>query len=326
MKTVLLTGAGGAPSPGLIRHLKQSGFRVLAADMDKFAPGLFIADKGFIIPAGKSPDFLNAMRNICNNESVDVIIPGVDEELIPVLELENEGISILLPQLDFVKLCLDKYLLMQCMKSKDISVPETRLATQGAGDLQFPVIVKPRIGRGSRHIKIVSSENDLKDCINSLPYSPEQILLQEYIDGQEFTVSVIVWRDGLVQAVVPKEIILKKGITYLAVTRYNQFIENMAKEIQEKMKANGPFNLQLKIDKNSQQPVPFEINPRFSTTISLTIASGIDELTGLINQAIGDTKNHFFGEWQEGTVLLRQTYDQFITEEDYLKSQILNEC
>ena len=44
MTTVLVTGAGGAAVPGLIKHLHDTGHRVLAADMDRYAAGLFAAE------------------------------------------------------------------------------------------------------------------------------------------------------------------------------------------------------------------------------------------------------------------------------------------
>ena len=51
--------------PALIESLRKNGYRVLAADMDSTAAGLYCADRGYVIPAGTTPDFLSAIRNIC---------------------------------------------------------------------------------------------------------------------------------------------------------------------------------------------------------------------------------------------------------------------
>jgi carbamoyl-phosphate synthase large subunit len=174
--------------------------------------------------------------------------------------------------------------------------------------------VKPRVGRGSRGLGIISAEGDLLSFLAASPYAPEELLLQEYIEGPEFTVSVVVWRDGEVEAVVPKEIIWKKGITQLAITRHNAAIENLCRQIQERLRADGPFNVQLRLDGKNGTPIPFEINPRFSTTVSLTIAAGIDEVGGLIAKATGQGERNRFGEWQEGLVLLRRILDVFVDE------------
>ena len=318
MTTVLLTAAGGAAIPGLIKHLKSKyGFRVLAADMDRHAIGLYYADKGFVIPPANSPDFLPAIRFICKQEDVNVFIPLVDEELLISLDLEQEGMPVLIPRKKFVEICLDKFILMSELRSAKIIIPDTYLGCDDLKGVDFPAVVKPRTGRGSRGVGIVHSKIELADFIRASSFMPEQLIVQNYIDGTEFTVSVTVWRDGRVQAVVPKEIICKKGITRLAVTRHNSRIDNLCHAIQEKLQADGPFNVQLCLDQKTGTPLPFEINPRFSTTISLTMAAGVDELGGLIQQATGKADSQINNDWREGVVLLRRTLDEFVDETDF---------
>lgn len=320
MSTVLLTGAGGAALPGLIQRLRRSGYRVLAADMDVYAVGLYLAEAGFVIPPGESPEFLPVLRQICRQHRVDVVVPLVDEELLCALELEREGVTVMLPRREFVATCLDKFQLMQQLQAVEISVPETRLVSTGLGRIEFPILVKPRKGRGSRGLGVLSSEGELLSFLESSPYHHEELLLQTYIEGPEFTVSVVVWRDGEVQAVVPKEIIFKKGITRFAVTRRNVEIEKLCRQLQARLHADGPFNVQLRLDPNTGEPLPFEINPRFSSTVSLTIAAGIDEVGGLIAQAVGQDAKDQFTQWREGVVLLRRTLDEFV-EESYFRDR-----
>ncbi|MFQ3544289.1 ATP-grasp domain-containing protein [Halobacillus rhizosphaerae] len=315
-KTVFLTGAGGAAVPGLIRILKSKGYRVLAGDMDPHAVGLYTADQGFKLPQGDSPEFSKKLAELCQQEKVDVLIPLVDEELPASAALGSESLAVLVPDKTFIELCLDKYKLMQAFEKAGIPFPRTKLASEGAHDLKFPIIAKPRVGRGSRGVEVFQSIDEFNSYRGTLP-SAKDILIQEYIDGLEFTVSVCVWRDGRVQAVIPKEIIKKRGVTQLAVTRKNSVIEKVCIKIQEQLQADGPFNVQLRIDKQGV-PFVFEINPRFSTSVSLTIASGFDELNYLVDRALGVRSSQNIS-WKEGVVLLRQTLDEFITEDKFLK-------
>jgi carbamoyl-phosphate synthase large subunit len=323
MITVLMTAAGGASIPGLIEHLRSTwGYRVLTADMDRHAAGLFLADKGFVIPPAASPDFLPVIRSICRQEKINVFIPLVDEELMAALELEADGVAVLCPRRAFVESCLDKFVLMEQLKFAGISGPDTRLASGDLKEVEFPAIVKPRLGRGSRGVGVVRSQSELAQFLNTNALTPDELIVQTYIDGLEFTVSVTVWRDGVVRAVVPKEIICKKGITRLAITRRNSRIDALCCAVQNRFHADGPFNVQLCVDKTSGIPLIFEINPRFSTTVSLTIAAGIDEIGGLINDATGKTKTMHYGEWREGVVLIRRTLDEFIDKADFSKRLI----
>ncbi len=322
MSTILVTGGGGAAVPALIEHLKALGHRVLGADMDPYAAGLYVADKGLVIPPGASPDYLPAMQRICEAERVDVVVPLVDEELIPTLELERNRVIVLTPGRQFMETCLDKYRLIGALHAAGIDAPQTRLLGEGMGPLAFPVIAKPRRGRGSRDVRVVRSESDLRALAASTAYAPDQMLLQQRIEGTEFTVSVALWRDGAVQAVVPKEIIFKKGITRLAVTRRNAGIDTLCRRIQSGLKADGPFNVQLRVDATTGVPMPFEVNPRFSTTTSLTAAAGVDEVGGIVAQALGGRERLDNSSWREGLVLLRRTLDEFIDEREFRNRRV----
>ncbi len=321
-KTVLLTGAGGPALSGMISVLRKWGYRIITVDMSSHSPAFFLSDKSFVIPAGNSPDFLPRLQELCVAEKVDAVISVVDEELPYVIGLEKIGVKVIQPELEFTELCLDKYKCMSKLREVGIAAPESWLATNIPHRATFPLFIKPRVGRGSRGIGKVGSRLELLDFLGKSAYSPENLLCQPYILGTEFTVSVVVWRDGEVQAVVPKQIISKIGVTKIAITRKNEKIHELCVSIQKKLGANGPFNVQLMLD-DQGEPLPFEINPRFSTSTTLTIASGIDELGGLLSQALFGKESVKFSEWHDGVVMIRHTTDQFISQEKYLQQPIV---
>lgn len=313
-RTVLLTGAGGPAISGMIRVLRSWGYRIIAVDMMPCASGFFLADRSYIVPAGGSPEFLPFLTDICKKENVDAVVSVVDEELSKVSELEQLGIQVLQPQLSFVELCLDKLKCMRTMREKGINAPLTWSVSSLPNDLSYPLFVKPRVGRGSRGCGKVSSRQELDSFVSSSNYDANDLIVQEFIDGDEYTVSAIAWRSGGIQSVVPKQIISKVGVTKLAVTRLNKKIDDLCNTIQDTFQANGPFNVQLIIDSNGN-PRPFEINPRFSTSITLTHAAGVDELGGLLSQALYGIDSYHFSPSTEGVVLIRHTYDEFLQEE-----------
>lgn len=315
--TLLLTGAGGVALPSLAKHLHDKGCRVLMADMDRYAAGLSCGDKGFVIPPGDSPEFALAIRHICETESVNVLVPLVDEELLPSQTLQSDSLHVLTPRREFVELCLDKFALMQRLAQEGISTPRTMLVSSASTTIDQPMILKPRRGRGSRGVVRVQSSAELAEALRRSSYSPSDLLLQEYIDGPEFTVSVVVWRDGEVQAVVPKQILAKHGVTQLAITRRHAQIDNLCRRIQMALRGDGPFNVQLRLHPSTGEPLPFEINPRFSTSVSLTMAAGIDEVYGLSVQAVHGRGAYSFGLWKEGVVLQRRSLDIFMDEKTF---------
>lgn len=145
----------------------------------------------------------------------------------------------------------------------------------------------------------------------------EKLIVQQRIFGTEYTVSVICDNKGTIHGVVPKEIIIKQGITKLAVTRHNQAIDTICRAVQNELKANGPFNVQLMLDK---QGIPwiFEINPRFSTSTTLTAVAFADEICGLAKERlIGNYP--WPADFREGVVMVRRYMDSFLMEHETQK-------
>lgn len=315
-KTVLLTGAGGPAIAGMISVLRKWGYRIVAIDMLPFASGFYLADRAYVVPAGNAPDFLPRLKEICQTERVDAVISVVDEELPHMLALEAMGIAVIQPRLEFVELSLDKLRCMRELRAAGINAPQTWMVNELPANAPFPLFVKPRVGRGSRGCGKVDSSDELTAFVAASSYSADQLLVQTFAEGTEFTVSVIVWRDGVVQAVVPKQIISKVGVTKAAITRRNAKIEALCVAIQKVFRADGPFNVQLVLDRDGE-PWPFEINPRFSTSITLTNAAGADELGGLLSQALFGPDSYRMPVWKEGVVLVRHTTDQFISEAQF---------
>jgi carbamoyl-phosphate synthase large subunit len=316
----VVTTAGSAPTPGTILHLREQGFRVVATDIDPTAPGLYLADRGYLVPPGDSEAFLPRMRALCASEEAVAVIPLVDEELLPVGELAQDGLSVLLPRPGFVASCLDKYVLMRELDAAGIGIPRT----WAASDLPPPgtaaaepggFVVKPRSGRGSRGVQIVSGLADVPAAVAASGYRADQLIVQERVTGPEFTVSVVVWRDGRTQAVVPKEVVLKRGVTKYAVTRRHAEVERVCRAVQTALRADGPFNVQLCLDSEGR-PRVFEINPRFSSTAALTVAAGVDEVAGLLRQAVAHGPR-LTDTWREGVTMVRRWTDEFITEEEF---------
>ncbi|WP_052745732.1 ATP-grasp domain-containing protein [Allosalinactinospora lopnorensis] len=313
---VLVTTAGAVGTAGKILGLRQHGHRVVATDCDPRSAGLYLADAAFTVPGGTSPAFLGRMRRICASENIQAIVPLVDEELLPVWELAAEGVEILLPHAEMVALCLDKLVLMETLAEAKVTVPHTRLATFGAGSLAYPLIVKPRAGRGGRGIAIARNRRELRDIL-ARAGDLGQWIIQEYVEGPEFSVSVVAWRDGQVQAVVPKEVVLKEGSSRYAISRRNPAITEICIETAHALDADGPFNVQLRLD-SLGAPQVFEINPRFSGSSALTTAAGIDEINGLLAQALDTHQPPVTDNWQENVAMIRHPIETFVPADEFV--------
>ena len=181
-----MTGGGGAGTIAATKILKKTGkYRIILGDMNRWAAGLRFADKAYILPAGDDEQFLTVVQNIIRLERVDVFIPLVDEEILKSYNLKKEfpNLMILLPNYNFTKIALDKWILIKKLEKYNIPCPQTYLFNENFVKLKYPFIVKPRVGRGSRNVMEIKTRNQLNayKILSGLP--GDEILIQEKIKG-----------------------------------------------------------------------------------------------------------------------------------------------
>lgn len=313
---ILISGIGGGGAVNIVKNLKGNpNYNIIAIDANKYAVGLYLFENSYIVPYIGDSGYKSYLLEIIKKHDIDIYIPLIDEEIEIAYEIKEEydNFQILAPNLDFCKKMLNKWEMYKIFKEKELPIPKTYLLND-KDQIEFDTkkIIKPIYGRGSRGIEIISSYKELEAYLTLSKYSEKELLIQDLIEGTEYTTSAVVDKDGEVLSVIPKRIIKKDGITHIAVTEKNEVIEYVCKKIQEKLQANGPFNVQLII--KDGKPYIFEINPRFSTSVTLTMESGINEVDILIK----DLMNYPYtvSDFESGVIMSRY-YDQiYFTEED----------
>jgi len=275
-KRLLFSGAGGSIFPYMFEQLKDE-YEVFAMDSDEKVAKLYKNEKIFTVPNINEENFELVIENIIAEHKIDIYIPGIDEEILIAIEISKKmGIQVLSPSEDFVKLCLDKFELMKALTNKKISNIETYMADKYNEDFDYPIFLKPNIGRGSRGIKKIDNFNEYEAYFTLEEYKKEEVLVQPFVGGDEYTVSVTVNNLNQLISIVPKIVFTKQGITKHAQSIKHEKIEKICKKIVELLSPNGSFNVQLKLLDN--EIYIFEINPRFSTTLVLSVASGVNEI------------------------------------------------
>lgn len=271
---LLFTGGGGAGTEALSRLLADR-YEVFFADADPAAKPYPIAANHWLqIPMATAAEFADEIADLCRRMHIDMFIPTVDEELLPIARLPKTlGFEVLLPPEHFVAKHLDKLSSNQFLHHAGLPAPKTVAADQGR--LDFPCIVKPRSGRGSRNVATVYSEAELQAQITLARQAPEDFVVQELVTGNEYTVMVVADRSGELRAIVPVLVERKRGITLRAATLHDQGVIEACRAIHAADPVPGCYNIQL-IKEADGSAKPFEINPRISTTACLGLAAGVD--------------------------------------------------
>jgi carbamoyl-phosphate synthase large subunit len=272
-----------------MRALRGESLEFLSADIDPHAPGLFLVDPSqrVLLPRGDDPGFVEAVLEICRERGVDVVVPTVDSELVPLAEHRDElaeaGISVLVAPTRALRLCLDKWALMQIA---DGSVPIPRSAPLDDDfdrtAFELPVLVKPRVGSGSRGVRRVDSWDQLGGVRD------RSLLVQEHLPGPEYSLDVLATEGGDVRAVVPRERLrVDSGIAITSRTVHDDELESIGARAAEAAGITGVANVQVMRDA-AGTPRLIEINPRFPGTMPLTVASGVNMPRLALGELLGE--------------------------------------
>jgi carbamoyl-phosphate synthase large subunit len=280
---------GGPSGVCLLKALAERPVMVLAGDVDPYAAGLYLVGAGerVILPRGDHERFAEWLLAWCEREAVDVVVPTVDSELIPLAaqraRFEAAGVRLVLAPLATLETCLDKWALhARC--HEHTRTPDTVLLDEAfdPAGVPLPAIVKPRTGSGSRGIHRVESIDEL----NRLERDGT-LLVQELLPGAEYSLDVLATSAGRVIAVVPRERLkVDSGIAVTSRTRHDDDLQRIGREVAELIGLTGVANVQVKGDAHGE-PALLEVNPRFPGTMALTVASGPDMPWLCVAEALG---------------------------------------
>ena len=303
---ILVTGSGGAAGISVIKALHRT-YDLIAADMDPFSAGLFMVNKRVILPPGDSKKFIGSLLDIITKYSVDLLIPTVDEELVAISkEIPRFHCEVMLSAYNVIDICNDKWNTFQFLKIKGIPTAESWLKPE---DVSFPVILKPRIGRGSKDIYLVHNAREREKRFK------EGMIIQENLPGTEYTIDVLMDKDGEnVIATVPRERMrTESGISVVGRTVKQQALLSIAEKTAIALGVSGPVNIQVKLDKTGTAKI-LEINPRFAGTTPLSVAAGVNIPYLAVRNYSGEEIPK--QEFTEGIYMIRYLEEIFVEEDD----------
>jgi carbamoyl-phosphate synthase large subunit len=300
---VLVLGVGGNVSQSIQKALALSSLpvRVVAACISADAPGLYVADRAYISPLAESPDFVPWLLDVCQREGIEAVLSG-SELVLEALALaaprvqEITGAVTIVSPPEVLQRGRDKLETCRWLEAEGLPVPEyahladpdqvSRLV-QRCG---FPLIAKPRFGKGSDAILTIRDERHLAEVVEAtemvLDRPSTEMLLQEHVgsDREEFTAGCFCDSAGRLGGTIVMRRTLHLGTTGAAELGRFPEVRAVAGAIVSALGPLGPCNVQLRV--RDGQPVPLEINPRFSGTTSVRARMGFNEVEAALRHFI----------------------------------------
>jgi carbamoyl-phosphate synthase large subunit len=277
---------------GIIKSIHSSkkfgASRIIGVDCIPDAAGLYLCDKHYIAGLASSPGYIDSLIDICRKESADILIPIVEDELLPIHDnihrFEEIGTKVAIQPRKVIEIFCDKYLSSVNLRNSGIAAPETILFTPEnynmIMDLKekygFPLLLKPRYGRGSRGIFLIKTVKQLDAYMDIL--KNERYVIQEYLgnDDQEYTCAV--FKTPTMKE--PYMIILKRrlnnGTTVSAEVTFDDVLTRVCNEVINITPIEGSLNIQAR--KKNNIPYVFDINTRYSSTTFIRTMCGFNDV------------------------------------------------
>jgi biotin carboxylase len=322
VKKLMVLAAGLLQIP-VINKAREMGVYVIAVDDDPNAPGMALADKA-IVPGGLMNE--EKLVAIAKEEKIDGVIHPCSEVAMNVMGRINDELHLSGISKEMAIRATNKHLMREAFEKYGAPSPKSILTKDEEDAWQIfcnqfttNAILKPSRNSGSRGIakveKGIIKDEFIKLYRRALDESRDHsVLIEQFIEGPEFSVEVIVWQgEPHVLAVTDKK---TTEAPYFVELGHNQ-PSVYPEEIQQKLKAgaiagikalelsNCAAHCELKVQNG--EAYLMEIGARmggdFISTELTHLSSGIDMVAATIDVVLGVEPNLLPTEEKHGVCI-----------------------
>ncbi len=286
---ILISSIGGDIGCSAVRSLRDSVDVIIGCDIaDNTFPALDIIDKFYKVPPASDADsYIDFIKEIVSMENINGLLP-ISEYEIEVLnsrrsEFDNHGVRLFLNNRKILGNFLDKLKTVYYLKSINVKVPKSMLLSDYDGEYGYPIVIKPRRGCGGKGLLVARDSDDLGYMRLK---NDGSLIVQEYIgtDAEDYTTGV--FSDGNVVSSISFKRKLGFGSLSIEASLVNEpLLDSMAQHISKDVGLKGSINIQSR--RLGDEFIPYEINPRLSSTMLFRKKFGFDDAVWWLNVLFG---------------------------------------
>lgn len=318
----------------LLKYFKENlskGDKIVATDMQLTAPALQAADVKIQVPAVYDPEYVNITLRICEEQKIDALFSLNDLEL-PILaenkaRFEAIGVKVVVSDPKVIDIAFDKYKTAQWVESLGLMAPKTYVRLEDckkaleAGEIAFPLFMKPRWGSGSIGLESIADMQELdiyygllmkkikKTILATASVGDEYIMIQEKLTGSEFGLDIMNDLDGKnIGVSVKHKLAMRAGETDKAVTVDLPEVREMGRKIGEALGHIGNLDVDIMQRADGAYCV-LELNPRFGGGFPFSYEAGVNFPKALIQMIKGESFD---------PQMLAPEYGRMFSKNDYL--------
>ena len=303
----------------IVQYLKkaltdQEGNRlgsVIATDMSNIAPAIYEADKYYQVPRMMASDYMEVIFDICRKEKITAILSLIDPELSLLAKHEKEfaalSVKVIGSSYELCEMSLDKIQMYEWLTThgyktaKSYTDKSVFFKDIELGKISYPVFVNPV--RGSASLAI-SKVND-KETIELLFAHADNLMIQEFLDGQEIGADVYIdMLSGEVVSIFTKrKIVMRAGETDKAVSFKDEKLFCLINRFVKEAGYRGQIDIDI-FEIGGDYYIS-EVNPRFGGGYPHAYECGCNHMDLIVNNLSGKTNPVNIGNYSEDIYMMK---------------------
>jgi carbamoyl-phosphate synthase large subunit len=270
---VLVPGASAPAAINTIKSLKMVNYpvKIISSDTNPISAGFYLSDAHEVLPEVENESYTTRLFEIISKHNIGILMPSSGYDIYNFSRnkgnLLDRGAVAVVSDEDVMQKCRDKMETFTFLSQKFAS-PYTTVDPNKI--IEFPLIAKPRFGKGSKGVVKIDNDDDLK----YVQSKNDNLIFQEYLPGTEYTIDVLSDLEGEPIIAVPRiRLQTKAGISTIGKIVKDDSISETCKSIAKYLKIIGPCCIQMKETKDGILKV-VEVNPRLGGGTIFTALAG----------------------------------------------------
>jgi len=281
--------------------------KLYGTDVAVSAPALQVVDEGIIVHRVRSVQYIPTLLDIVREKKIGLVVPLTDLDLRCLSRQQGKfvalGCTVMISPEKAVKICRNKQMFNKHLVSATLPSIRTFGLAEFRKEPFYPCFVKPLHGSGGVGSAVIKSGRELRSHIYAFG---DQLMVQDFVPGQEYTVDVYRRRDGQIECVVPRQrLAVRSGEVDVGITVLDEELIASTKKLAESIDGLwGVFCCQCRRPAG-QRPYFFEINPRFGGGSPLSIAAGAFLPLYLLQEVLGLPINPDKNQFKPNMLMMR---------------------
>ncbi len=312
MKNILLLSVGTRNK--VVQYFRREFAgegNVVVTDMTLLAPAIYEADKHYQVPRITDPGYIDLILDICRKEEISAVLSLIDPELSLLAQNRQRfadiGVTVIGSSYDLCEMALDKMQMYRWLKDHGYNCAKSYVDKAAfyrdleAGEITFPVFVKPVRGSASIAINKVSDAQTLEQLWDH----HDNLMIQEFLNGQEIGADCyidLVSRE-LVSVFTKKKLLMRAGETDKAVSFRDEALFALIGQFVRECGWTGQIDIDI-FEIDGKYYIS-EVNPRFGGGYPHAYECGCNHMKLILNNLKGQANPKNLGAYEERIYMMK---------------------